>query len=255
MNNFENMSWSPFDYAKACVLAREVGDEILSRLDWMTLKPKQILDVGCGLGEQSVKLKNRYPEAQVFALDMSEDMLCYAKNHSADSEVIYLCGDGNHLPLANQSVDLIFANFFLPWQVEIKKIFREWRRVLRPDGLLMFNALGPDTMKDWHELCVQMMDMHDVGDLLQQEGFADPVLDVDYFTIKYREQNQLQHEVVITGFIPKSKEFDSQLSSLSLTYEIIYAHAFAPSHVQSVEDDGTIKIPFSELRKNLKMRS
>src|SRR5579862_1473602 len=104
MNNFENMSWSPFDYAKACVLAREVGDEILSRLDWMTLKPKQILDVGCGLGEQSVKLKNRYPEAQVFALDMSEDMLCYAKNHSADSEVIYLCGDGNHLPLANQSV-------------------------------------------------------------------------------------------------------------------------------------------------------
>lgn len=79
---------------------------MLARLDWMTIKPKVILDIGSGTGEHSVRLQQRFPEALVISLDVTMPMLSQAQskvNVNADTLV---------LPLGDQSVDLIFANFF-----------------------------------------------------------------------------------------------------------------------------------------------
>ena len=149
MGDLRNMVWSPVDYAKASVLARAVGMEMLARLDWMTLKPRVIVDLGGGTGEMSVRLQQRYQDAHVITLALSEDMLQHAKQHA--STLSCVCADAVSLPLPNHSVDLLFANLLVPWQVDIESLC-EWRRVLRPDGLLMFSAFGPDTLKEWQAI-------------------------------------------------------------------------------------------------------
>ena len=230
---------------------------MLTRLDWMVAAPKVVLDLGCGTGAFGVRLQQRYPEAMLIALDNSLPML------EAASQVAphRLCADGGVLPLPDQSVDLIFANLILPWAADMQGWLKEWRRVLRPDGILMLSMFGLDTMQELPSLCNThplRVDMHDAGEALVRAGFADPVLDVDYYTLTYRSQDKLITELRDTGMLAADAKILDPLPMTSeglypLTYEIIYAHAFAPQPASGFapEEDGITRIPLSQLRQSL----
>jgi malonyl-CoA O-methyltransferase len=270
MHFFENIKWSPAEYKEASVIARETGEELLSRLTWMTLKPKVVLDMGCGNGALSAHLKAYYGDATLFAVDHSLAMLNAAKEVLApDQTSALICADALHLPFHNQSVDLIFANLLLPWHVSVKDLLCEWQRVLRPQGLLIFTALGIDTLKEWKHLfdaneMPNLMDMHDLGDLLMEEKFEGPVLDVDYYTLTYRDKKHLLHELIKTGmWFPKEDEVNKAaiLNQLGedpekweLTFEVIYGHAFMPerSETDQTKSNGTISISLESLKQQLK---
>jgi malonyl-CoA O-methyltransferase len=57
-------------YDAAAILQKQVREEMLSRLDWVTLKPETILDAGCGTGAASHALGKRYAGAQVLSMDL-----------------------------------------------------------------------------------------------------------------------------------------------------------------------------------------
>lgn len=258
MSLSNNIVWSPVDYSEACVLAREAGEEMLSRLDWMTLQPSVILDIGCGIGEMSARLQTRYQTAQVLAFDAAITMAQYAHEHHAEIDCV--CADGATLPLRDQTVDLIVANFLLPWYANSLTLLREWRRVLRPNGLLLFTALGPDTLKQWRGVLAdaevpQRVDMHDIGDLLLQAGFADPVLDVDHYTMTYREKKRFFHELRASGmwFSSESMDVDSVDDACEATYEVIFAHAFTPAASEEItaSSDGVVRVPLAQMRQQL----
>ena len=62
-------------YDAAAVLQKLVQVEMLSRLELVKIKPKAILDAGCGTGHGSFALQRRYKNAQVFSLDIALGML------------------------------------------------------------------------------------------------------------------------------------------------------------------------------------
>lgn len=236
-----------------------MGEAMLMRLDWMTIDPKLVLDVGCGVGNMTGALQARYPDAIVLGLDNEFAMTHYAKHTEQIPRVI--CADAAYLPLKDHSVDLIFANLLLPWCPDPKALLREWRRVLRPDGVLMLSALGPDTLREYLELLHAGMplrvDMHDVGDLLLAEGFVDPVLDVDYYTITYRDINKGLDELKTSGMwcsvsaLPDSASFlpSANEEKWCMTYEGIFAHAFAPNKSNEKPNgyNQEVRIPISQI--------
>lgn len=233
---------------------REVGMEILSRLEWITLQPEVIVDVGGGLGEMSRGLQTRYVNAKVVTLDLTESMLQQGKQD--DKQLSCVCADANALPFCDESVDMLFANLLLPWQTDIESILAEWLRVLRPNGLLMVTAFGPDTLIGWQNRLPRVLDMHDLGDLLLQQKFADPVLDVNYYTLTYREPSKMLHELQATGmlhvgdFVP-APALDGKWE---VTYEVIFAHAFKPpaSDEVAASSDGVVRVPLAHLRRQLR---
>lgn len=242
---------------------------MLSRLDWMTLKPKVVVDMSCRAGEMSVRLNTYYQEADVIAVDESEDMLQYAKKTSSLNMLV--CAEGEKLPFANQSVDLIFANLLISWHADISALLREWRRILRKDGMLMLTALGLDTLKECQDLfkpdeMPYFMDMHNIGDLLLQEKFADPVLDVNYYTMSYSNPKHLLNELRASGMWFPQDQVNIEkmetslrpnaLNAWEVTYEVIYAHAFIPANVDEniLSSDGTIRVPLETLRQTLKKK-
>ena len=104
-----------------------------------------------------------------------------------------ITGDAEHLPLRDGSIELIFANLLLPW-CDPGEVFREASRVLRNGGLLLFTTVGPDTLGEvrqaWSEVDDGLhvhgfADMHDLGDLANRAGLAEPVLDIDRLTVTY----------------------------------------------------------------------
>lgn len=247
----------------AAFLSRLVGEEMLSRLDWMTIKPKHIVDMGCGVGEMSRLLQVRFPDAAVLALDVSESMLAFGKQQRLTEH--YVCADVNKLPFKNQSVDLLFANFVLSWQPNFQHFLNECKRVLVPDGLLMVNAIGPDTLSEWrgkllseHLPC--FMDMHDLGDQLLQAGFSDPVVDVNDYTASYQDKHRFFTELRASGFWFPDTAAASQIEGLCQEKkvewytEVAFAHAFAPtvSNEVTMSAEGEARIPLAQLRRQLK---
>jgi malonyl-CoA O-methyltransferase len=245
-------------YDEAAVLQAEVRGQLLERLDYARLEPGVVLDVGCGTGHSSRALKDRFPRAQVIALDLAEGMLTQArKRQSWRRRFERVCGDLARLPLANESTDLVFSNLTLQWCPQPDVAFAEFRRVLRPRGLLNFTTFGPDTLlelreswsaADGHVHVSRFADMHELGAGLLRSGLAEPVLDVERFTLTYPDVFGLMRDLKAIGahnasvHRPRGMTGRGRLRAmeaayetrraggvLPATYEVVFGQAWGPA--------------------------
>jgi malonyl-CoA O-methyltransferase len=269
-------------YDDAAVLHAEVRENLLQRLQLVTLVPGVVLDAGAGTGHASRALKRRYPKARVVALDSSPKMLqAAAKQQSWRRPFERVCADAGLLPLRDGSVDLIVSNLMLQW-CDPDAVFAEFRRVLRPSGLLSFSAFGPDTLRelrlawrqvDAHSHVHQFIDMHDLGDALVRNGFAAPVLDVERFTLRYLDVRKVAADLKATGahnstagrargltsprkFAAMQAAYEQfrQEGRLPATYEVVFAHAWAPAHASRRGIPPPTSVSLEEIKRELRTR-
>ena len=269
-------------YDRVAVLQREVGARLLERLDYIRLQPATVVDVGAGTGQLSKALAQRYKGAQIVALDLAPNMLRTARRHAGllarlRGKQTFVCGDAERLPLAKGSADLVFSNVTLQWCNNLDAAFSEFRRVLKPGGLLLFSTFGPDTLKElraaWaHADSAQhvsaFIDMHDVGDALQRAAFADPVMDVERLTLTYADVRQLMQELKSLGAgnaaagrtrgltgkhrlrsMTDAYERERRAGVLPATFEVVYGLAWAPSGAVNLREDGVVKVAVDSLRR------
>jgi malonyl-CoA O-methyltransferase len=247
-------------YDDAAVLQQEVCRRMLERLDYMRIQPSTILDVGVGTGFSIPGLFALYPKATLLALDLSTRMLQHTANRLKWYQRPFrrmhtICGDAEKLPLPDQSVDMIFSSLTLQWCTDPELTFAEFRRVLKPEGMLLFSTFGPDTLRElrasWayvddHAHVNPFYDMHDLGDALVRARMAEPVMDVDRFTLTYPDVKSLLGDLKkigatnamqtrfrgLTGkarwqaFQDAYETYRSQ-ELLPATYEVVYGHAWA----------------------------
>lgn len=117
-------------------LGRDHGPEVLQL--WMDVvashvgeQPvKTILDLGCGTGRFSEALAMHF-DAQVIGLDPSTKMLDQARKKLRDARVRYQPGAGEAIPLADDSVDLVYMSMSFHHFTDPRAVARECRRVLR----------------------------------------------------------------------------------------------------------------------------
>jgi malonyl-CoA O-methyltransferase len=264
-------------YDSAAGVQSEVGARLLERLDVVRLQPEVVLDLGAGTGHASRALKQRYRRAEVIALDLSTSMLREsARQQSWLRRFARVAGDAARLPVHDASVDLVFSNLMLEWCPDPDAVFREIRRVLRPQGLLMFTTLGPDTLKElrdaWRPVdqythVHRFIDMHDIGDALMRAGLADPVMDTERLTITYPSVRALVSELKSTGarnlahgrsrgltgrrrsgeFLRRSEALIRN-GRLSVSVEVVYGQAWAGVLSPRKRAGGEVRVPLDSLR-------
>ena len=198
-------------YTEVAVLQREVETRLLEQLDYLEeRRPSRILDIGSGPGRASAAMKQRWPKSEVIALDLALPMLREVPKHTRFwRPVRRICADAAQLPLADASVDAIFSSLCLQWVADLPQALNEFRRVLRPDGLLLFATFGPNTLIELREAYLAAGERHpplspfaaiqQVGDALMAAGFRDPVLDRDQYTLTYAEVGALLRELRAIG--------------------------------------------------------
>lgn len=272
-------------YDAAAVLQREVCDRVMERLDYIKLAPKRILDLGCGTGYGTGKLLARYADAKVIALDLAVTMAARARQANVPKgwtswfstpRLRAVCADGEALPLAAGSADLVFSSLTMQW-CDPERLFAEARRVLTPGGLLMFSTFGPDTLKELRQVFAKVddhphvnafADMHDLGDQLVHAGFGDPVMDMEIITVTYADLKSLLLELKAIGahnVLPGRErglmgrqrwqrlvdEYDKLRSGnrLPSTYEVVYGHAWKPLQDKRKRPDGSQVIDFPPLSR------
>lgn len=235
----------------AGVLQAEVRERLLERLSYVALSPATVLDLGCRTGRGARALAGRYPQAAVIAIDVSMAMLCKA----TEPPFARICAGDARLPLRDASVDLLFSNLALPWCDDLDAVFGEFRRVIRPNGLVHFTTLGPGTLcelrtasgsgPDVHALA----EMHDIGDGLLRAGLVEPVLDVEHYTLTYRDVAALMRDLRAVGACNVSATRSrgltggGRLAALASAYEpmrregvlpasceVVFGQAWGPAH-------------------------
>jgi len=196
-------------YQQAAVLQNEVCRRLLEKLQMVKISPQMILDAGTGTGSAVPALFARYKKAQLVTFDLSENMLHKAAKHGGFLRSPQaVCGDIEQLPFADNSFDLVFSSLSMQWCNDLNAALLEAKRVLKPGGLFMFTTFGPDTLKElrhcWAQVDAanhvnQFIDMHDIGDALLADGFAEPVMEAEVLTVTYQSVDALMHDLKAIG--------------------------------------------------------
>ena len=263
-------------YDAAAALQHDVEARLLESLDYLEdREPQTVLDLGCGPGRAAAAMRQRWPRARVLALDLALPMLRAAKLASGKPSlwslrkpVDSICADARALPLADNTVDVLFSNLCLQWVEDLPAVFAGFRRVLRPGGLLLLSSFGPDTLHELRAAFAQadaaphvspFASIAQVGDALMHAGFRNPVLDRDALATHYADLPALMRELRAIGATNALRSRRSTLTGksrfaraadayeverrgndglLPASWEIITAMAWAPDAGAPIREAG-----------------
>ena len=240
-------------FAQANFIYDEVAQRLMEHLLPIKIKPTRVLDLGCGTGTMLPLLKKLYKKTDIVGVDLAQERLNLVANKEWFGKKSFelVMADACQLPFADQSLDIVMANLVAHW-LPVDEWLTEMRRVLKPNGVLIFSYYAPNTLRQLGEPVKPFTDMHDMGDLLVKHRFADPALDQEQFTIEYDNVSDVWLDLENNGenvlLQEKNLEVDA-IQDFLVTYEIVYAHAWrAPDSVgQAADADGVVRIPISKI--------
>jgi malonyl-CoA O-methyltransferase len=141
-------------YDEHAQLQKELADKLDTSLSQTTdsSQRRRILEIGCGTGCYTGLLAARFPQAQIMALDFSQEMIQAAEAKLADRPGVQLvCADGEDFLAASRGgecFDLITSNATLQWFVDLRRSFGNIAELLCPGGQLLATIFGVQTLEE-----------------------------------------------------------------------------------------------------------
>jgi SAM-dependent methyltransferase len=127
-----------------------------------SFRPRRILDLGCGVGHNTLPLRAAYPDAEIIAIDVAAPMLRYGHARARSlgvTDITFRQADATRTDYATGSFDLVFTTMVLheTSREAVDAMFAEAFRLLAPGGLTVhleqppYRQFGPfeQFMRDW----------------------------------------------------------------------------------------------------------
>lgn len=124
--------WDPAQYERYKAYRDRPARDLMAQIP-ADLAPREVWDLGCGVGEHAARLKRRYPAARVHGLDSSPEMLAQARLRP--DEVDWVQGAFERWTPPSPP-DLIFTNAALQWSADNAALFPRLAAALAPGGVL-----------------------------------------------------------------------------------------------------------------------
>ena len=251
----------------------EVARRMAERLPVVKLKPAVLIDWWSASGASRELLRAAYPKARVLRV---EPATMPARPAAPWWQQIARRAPVSVEPATLQpgAAQLVWANMVLHAVFDPGSLMAQWRRALAVDGFLMLSTLGPDTLRTlrdiyreagWGAAHAPFTDMHDLGDMLVQAGFADPVMDQERLTLTWATPEALLGELRTLGanadparfaglrtprwrsrLLGALRERATADGRIALEFELVYGHAFNPP--PRIKVAGETRVGVDELR-------
>jgi SAM-dependent methyltransferase len=152
---------------------------------------ERVLDLGSGGGIDVLLSARRVgPSGRAFGLDMTDEMLTLAQRNAAEAgatNVEFLKGEIEAVPLPDASVDVIISNCVINLSPDKDRVLAEAHRVLRPGGRFAVSDIvvrGPvpdairRSVEAWIGCVAGALDEHDYRARLERAGFRNADVEV-----------------------------------------------------------------------------
>lgn len=265
----------------------EVARRMAERLLLVRQRPRRVIDWDAFLGAGRRHLVAAYPQATIVAVEAD------APRREASAAALASPwwsprrwgAGGSEVGLAAElqagAAELLWSNMTLHFAADPQAVMRQWQRAIATDGFLMFSTLGPGSLPElralyadaaWGVPHAPFVDMHDLGDMLIEAGFADPVMDQETITLTWADGAAALAELRTLGGnadpqrgaglrTPRwrqrlARALQAQAAGpdgrVRLSFEVVYGHAFRPLARPRVEAE--TRLPLDELRAMVRTR-
>ena len=144
-----NFSKSAFTYDDHAAIQKKCAEKLIDLIDLDYFN--SILEIGCGTGVYTTLLNERYPDADITAIDISGEMVERARKKIGKKKVSFQVSDAESLSLG-QKFDIITSNASFHWFSGIERAFSCFSEHLNPGGRICFSMYGPDTFREFKEV-------------------------------------------------------------------------------------------------------
>ena len=103
-------------------------------------QPANLIDIGCGPGGFLCAVQKRFPDIQLNALDLSEEMVRETQERLGPSAVA-IVGDSEHMPLESERYEIVTCNMSIHHYPHAQDAVNEMYRILKPGGTLLLNDM------------------------------------------------------------------------------------------------------------------
>ena len=251
----QSNDWNPDLYLKYKNERTQPAIDLIGKIA-IPFQPKSILDIGCGPGNSSQALLQRWPKAALTGIDTSPSMIEKAK--ASYPHNTWIVADASK-HLFNEKYDIVFSNATIQWIPNHAELFKHLFNLTNPGGVLAiqvprFNAMplskaiqkvaDQGRWKEATRACSKLFTYHDEKyyyDLLSPQYKSIELWQTDYFHI------MVSHSAIIemirsTGLRPyleclmdsEKLEFENEvLAAIKYDYEL--------------QNDGKVLFPFKRL--------
>jgi malonyl-CoA O-methyltransferase len=197
-------------YDDHCHLQTKIGKRLIKRTKRYATGHCRIIDLGCGTGNITKKLVETLNYQKVIALDHAEKFLQVAKRLAL--AVPILLADFDAIPLADNTIDLVFSNMALQWSLDITITLKEISRILSTQGTLIFSI---PVLGTFHELLEsqRLLTMKALEErFLNNEILVNYVINSGYQIIEMGQKN-------ITFYFDRISQLVSSIKNVGATYK------------------------------------
>ncbi|MBF8191728.1 trans-aconitate 2-methyltransferase [Nonomuraea sp. K274] len=169
--------WDPMTYAIFADERSRPFVELISRVG--AVDPDYVVDAGCGSGELTVALGDRWPDATVEGFDSSAAMIVKARR--LDTPIKFAVADVTTWR-PDRPMDVIVSNAVLQWVPDHRAVLEHWMENLAPGGWLAFQVPGNFDAPSHvaiRELCASRAWSDRLADLIRKDPVGDPLEYVD----------------------------------------------------------------------------
>jgi trans-aconitate 2-methyltransferase len=128
----QGKDWNPDLYLKFRNERTQPSIDLIRKID-ISFQPKSILDIGCGPGNSSQALLQRWPNAKLTGVDNSENMIEKAKKSYPDNT--WIVADVSKYT-SSDKFDIVFSNAAIQWVPDHENLLKKFKLLLADKGLL-----------------------------------------------------------------------------------------------------------------------
>lgn len=148
-NICHNFSRCAYLYDKYSDVQRMSALEILNGIDSRDFA--HVLEIGCGTGNYTSLLREKFKNTRITALDISGRMVEVAQGKLRDKNIEFVVGDGESVDMTRENFDLITSNACFQWFENLDKALKKYKGLLKKNGLILFSLFGPLTFRELGE--------------------------------------------------------------------------------------------------------
>lgn len=217
----------------------------------IAVQPATILEIGCGTGYLTEKLRQAFPKASITAVDIAEGMIAVAKARLGGSDIVWRCGDIEAMEIEKR-YDLIISNATFQWLNDAERTLARLFASLNEGGQLLFSTFGAQTFHELHTSFQASLQEHRITDA-PRIGPTFPTL-VEWLACCERATNALVRgsETFAIERFPSVRDFFLSLRHIGATNSTTGRYCQRPSvfktlvreYEQRFSENGTIRATY-----------